>query len=273
MDLNAALTTLARNPTATLDVAEVALGLARDERPGLDVEAYLGELTAMAREARTRLHGDLGTRVARLCRFLFHDLGFRGNAKEYYDARNSYLDEVMDRRLGIPITLSVAAMAVGCRAGLTVVGVALPGHFVVKAVQGNEQVLFDPYHGGRRLTPEDCATLVEQAAGVPFEPTPTNLRAAPLGAIVARMLTNLKAVYLREGDFCRAVRVMERLRQLTPDDVTQRRDIGAALLQAGDPGRAIDHLSTYLAETPAADDAADVRRLCDQARGLVARWN
>src|ERR1700737_2413369 len=112
MNLDAALSILAENPTAPLDLAEVALTLARDAYPSLDVEGYLGELTAMAREVRPRLRGRLEARVAGLCRYLFQDMGFRGNVKEYYDPRNSYFNEVLDRRMGIPITLSAVAIAV-----------------------------------------------------------------------------------------------------------------------------------------------------------------
>ena len=273
MNLDAALTLLARDPTAPLDLAELALTLARDEHPHLDVEAYLGELDAMAREVAPRLRGGLKARTRLLCRYLFDDMGFHGDADEYYDARNSYLNEVMDRRKGIPITLSAVAMTVGARAGLEVVGVGLPGHFVAKAVAAGEEVLFDPFHGGRLLTPADCERLVEQAAGLAFEATPASLRAAPLGHIAVRMLTNLKGAYLRDGDFPRAVRVMERLRQLNPDDLLQRRDLGVALLRAEQPGRAIDHLAAYLEAGPDADDAEVGRQFHSQARALVARWN
>ncbi len=183
MNLDAALTLLARAPTAPLDLAELALTLARDEHPHLDVDAYLGELEAMAREIRPRLRGGLKARTALLCRYLFEDMGFHGDADEYYDARNSYLNEVMDRRKGIPITLSAVAMAVGARAGLEVVGVGLPGHFVAKAVADGEEVLFDPFHGGRLLTPAACERLVEQAAGLSFEATRESLQAvSPAGA-------------------------------------------------------------------------------------------
>lgn len=273
MNLDAALTLLAHQPSAPLDLAELALALAHDQYPDLDVEAYLGELEAMAREIRPRLRGGLKARVRLLCRCLFEDMGFQGDAEDYYNARNSYLNEVMDRRKGIPITLSAVAMAVGVRAGLEVVGVGLPGHFVAKAVADGEEALFDPFHGGRPLTPADCERLVGQAAGVAFEATPDALRPAPLGAIVTRMLTNLKGVYFRDGDFARAVRVMERLRQLNPADARLHRDLGMALLRAERPGRAIDHLNAYLEAGPDAEDAAAVRQILGQARALVARWN
>jgi regulator of sirC expression with transglutaminase-like and TPR domain len=273
MDLDATLLRLSADAGAPLDLAEVSLALARDEYPGLDTEAYLNELAGMAREARPYLRGGLEARVRGLCRYLFHDQGFRGNQKHYYDARNSYLNDVLDRRTGIPISLAVVAIAVGGRAGLRVAGVGLPGHFVAKAVDGDRAVLFDPFHGGRLLAPEDCERLVEQSAGTPFEANERALRAVPAGVIVQRMLMNLKGLYLAGGDLGRAARVMRRLCQLTPGDVQQRRDLGATLLKAGRAGAAIDHLATYLKAVPAASDAAAVRRLLGQARAAVAAWN
>jgi regulator of sirC expression with transglutaminase-like and TPR domain len=273
MNLDSALTLLARDPNAPLDLAELALTLARDEYPDVDVDAYLSELAGMAHEVRPRLCGGLEKRTKALCRYLFHDMGFRGNTTNYYDARNSYLNEVLDRRTGLPIALATVAMAVGKRAGLEVVGVGLPGHFVAKTVADGEEVLFDPFHGGRLLTPNDCEILVEQSSGLSFEATRENLQAVALGPIVLRMLTNLKAVYLRDGDFARAARVIERLRQLSPDDPLQHRDLGVSLVQAGQPGRALDHLEAYLVLSPKAGDAETVRQLLAQARTAVAQWN
>jgi regulator of sirC expression with transglutaminase-like and TPR domain len=273
MNLDMALTLLARDPSAPLDLADVALALARDEYPQLDVEAYLSELDGMAHEVQGYLRGGLEVRVKGLCRYLFHEMGFRGNQTDYYDARNSYLNEVLDRHTGIPLTLSLVAMAVGNRAGLDVAGVALPGHFVAKAVSDGQEVVFDPFHGGRMLTAEDCEMLVEKATGEPFEATTEALAAASAGLIVLRLLTNLKGVYLRQGDFARAARTVERMRQLSPDDPVQRRDLGAILVRAGQPGRAIDHLRAYLAVLPDADDTTVVRQVLDQAEGAVARWN
>jgi regulator of sirC expression with transglutaminase-like and TPR domain len=273
MDLDAALTLLASRPDAPLDVAELALYLARDEYPDLDVEAYLSELDGMAREARTYLRGDLAAQVTGLTRYLFHEMGFRGNVQNYYDARNSYLNQVLDLRTGIPISLSAVAMAIGARAGLNVVGVGLPGHFVAKAVAGDQEILFDPFHGGRQLTPEACEQLVERVTGVSFQATSESLQAVPLGLIVLRMLSNLKALYLREQDFPRAVRVIERLRQLAPHDPLQRRDLGVSLLHAGQPGKAITHLQGFLTAVPCGQDAETVRQMIQRARGELAKWN
>lgn len=273
MNLDLALSLLAHTPDSPLDLAEVALLLARDEYASLDVEAYLSELDGMAHEARGQLRGSLSQQVKGLCRYLFHDMGFRGNQQDYYNARNSYLNDVLDRRTGIPITLAAVAMAVGQRSGLEVVGVGLPGHFVAKAVVENEEVLFDPFHGGRLLTPEKCRLLVEQVTGMSFEVNEEALRAVPLGAIMLRMLNNLKGVYLCTGDYPRAARIIERLRQLNPQDPLQRRDLGATLVQAGQAGRAIDHLQAYLQASPKAGDADTVKQLLRQAQASVARWN
>src|SRR5260370_11400052 len=144
-------------------------------------------------------------------------------------------------------------MTVGKRAGLEVAGVGLPGHCVAKAIDERGEVLFDPFHGGTRLTPKDCERLAEESGGAPFRATAATLRAVPPGTLVVRLLTNLKAVYLRGGDYVRGARVIARLRQLSPDDPLQRRDLGATLLQAGQAGKAIDHLAAYLKATPDAD--------------------
>jgi regulator of sirC expression with transglutaminase-like and TPR domain len=273
MNLTSTLSKLARDQAAPIDPAEVALLLARDEYPDLDVEAHLAELDGMAHEAGAYLRGDLPARVNGLCRYLFHDMGFRGNQRNYYDPLNSYLNQVLERRSGIPLTLSLVAMSVGNRAGLHVVGVGLPGHFVARAVEGDESVLFDPFHGGRQLTPECCERLVEQVTGRPFRATPASLEPVSLGALVLRMLSNLKSVYLSTGDFARAARVIRRLQELCPHDPLHHRDLGACLLRAGQPGKAIDHLGAYLHAAPQSCDAETVRQLLQKAQGEVAAWN
>jgi regulator of sirC expression with transglutaminase-like and TPR domain len=273
MDVDVALGQLTADPSANLDVAELALLLARDEHPDLNIADYLNSLTDLGHQAQTRMSGDLERRVAGLSQFLFDDLRFRGNVQDYYSPDNSYLNRVLDWRLGLPITLSVVAMAVAARAGLTVHGVGLPGHFVVKAVEGSQEVIFDPFHGGQVLTPCDCEMLVQQVTGKPFAATKQVLRPLPLGLLVRRMLTNLKSAYLRQGDFSRAIRTIGRIRQLAPDDANERRDLGVCLVHAGQPGRAIDLLTEYLEVAPHGPDAEKVNRFLKQAKVEVARWN
>ena len=273
LKLPVALQTLAGDPSAPLDLAEVALLLARDEFSTLDVEAHLNELAAMAHEAQPYLRGHLAHQVQGLCRYLFHDMGFRGNVRAYYDPRNSYFNQVLERRTGIPITLSAVMMAIGQRAGLTIAGVGLPGHFIVKATDGDQEVLIDPFHGGRILSREDCETLVYQATGAAFEASAVALQPLPLGAIVQRMLNNLKMIYLKADDRARSIRVMERLRLLNPQDVMLRRDLGLCHLREGHPGKAIDHLRSYVAQASEADDIEKIEKLLHDAIRSVAQWN
>ncbi len=273
MSLDVMLDHLARDEAAAVDLAELALRLAGDDYPDLDVDAYLGELTCMAREARGYLGGDLAGRVAGLSRYLFHEMGFRGNVREYYDPRNSYLNEVLDRRTGIPITLSVLAIAVGSRAGLHVEGVGLPGHFIAVAAAGDDRIFFDPFHGGRQLSASECENLVRQVTGTEFHISDEHLRPATPRQIAVRILTNLKGVYLRTEAFARAARVTHRLHRLVPEDPLQQRDLGVCLLRAGHAGKAVDPLRAYLATGPIGDDAEMVRRLLDQALDSVGEWN
>jgi len=273
MDIDEVLNLLARAPATPIDIAELALHLARDEYPDLDVEAYLSEVNALAHEAGRFVRGDFDARVAGLCRYVFHDMGFRGNVKEYYDPRNSYFNQVLERRTGIPITLSAVVMAVGRRVGLDVVGVGLPGHFIVKIIGDGRDALVDPFHGGRRITPHDCGILVQQVTGQEFEATPDALEPLPLGLMAQRMLGNLKGIYLQREDFVRAVRVMERARQLNPRDSIQCRDLGVCYLRLEKPGKAIDLLAAYLTAFPEAEDAKTVGELLKQARRLVAGMN
>lgn len=273
LKLDMALQTLSQDPAAPLDLAEIALLLARDEFASLDVDATLNELSAMAHEVKPYLRGHLAHQVQGLCRYLFHEMGFRGNQRDYYDPRNSYFNQVLERRTGIPITLSAVTMAVGQRAGLRISGIGLPGHFIVKAMDSAQEILIDPFHGGRILSSQDCENLVQQMTGMSFEVSALTLEPLPIGLIVQRMLNNLKAIYAKQADWPRGIRVMERLRILNPQDVVLRRDLGITLIENGQPGRAIDHLRSYLSVAADADDAGGVRQLLQGAFKTVAQWN
>lgn len=273
MNLDDTLAALAADPDHPADLAELALHLARDEYPDLDVPAYLARLDELADELRPRVSASLAHNAVELTHLLFRDHEFAGNADDYYDARNSYLSDVIDRKLGIPITLAVLAVAVGRRAGLDVAGVGLPGHFIAKISDADGEVLFDPFNGGQFLDPAGCEELVTAVTGRPYTLTAEATDAAPTAAVVARLLTNLKGNYLKAGDFPRAARVMERLVALDPADPVQRRDLGVSLIHAGKPGRAIDHLKLYLDHAPAADDADTVRTFLNDATRDVAKWN
>lgn len=273
MNPDRTLADLAADPFLGVDLAELNLHLAADHDPDLDIPVCLARLNDLADALAPRLAGDLEARTAELTHFLFVERGFAGNTDDYYDARNSFLNEVLDRKLGIPLSLSLLAMAVGRRCGLTVAGVGLPGHFVAKAVDGDDEVLFDPFHGGQLLDYEGCERLVSAVTGHPFHATDDSVAATPPGLICQRMLNNLKGVYLRTGEFAAAAKVIRRLVQLVPGDPTQRRDLGVSLVRAGRPGGALEHLEQYLAMAPGADDANAVRKHIKEAKRTLAQWN
>lgn len=273
LNLDKALFALSRDPSAPVDLAEIALLLARDEFPNLDVEAHLNELNAMAREVQPYMRGHLAHQVQGLCRYVFHEMGFRGNQRDYYDPRNSYFNQVLERRVGIPITLSAIVMAIGQRVGMQIAGIGLPGHFIVMAQSPREEILIDPFHGGRILSHQDCELLVEQATGVAAEASALKLEPLPLGLIVVRMLGNLKSIYWKNHDWTRSARIIERLRQISPHDVQLRRDLGLCHVHGAHPGKAIDHLRAYLDTAPDADDADAIRAFLRGAMDSIAQWN
>jgi regulator of sirC expression with transglutaminase-like and TPR domain len=274
MKLSSILSTLAANPDTPVDLARVALLIARDAYPEMNPWMYLHKLDRLADQLRRRLTGSLAARTAELSTFLFEECGFAGNTEHYYDPRNSYLNKVLDRQVGLPISLSLVAISVGTRAGLPVVGVALPGHFVAKAIdlKGNE-VVFDPFNGGQFLDADGCEALVTAITGRSFDVTPEALAATSPYSFILRMLNNLKTAYLADRSHLRAARIVRRLTQLLPDDPTQRRDLGLLLVQANRYGSAVNHLKYYVAADPKADDAKDVQRILARALAEVARWN
>jgi regulator of sirC expression with transglutaminase-like and TPR domain len=206
---------------ARLDLAECALLIAAEEYPSLDVGSYLLRLDALAERAGPPIAGADSPmeRVERLNRFLFVDEGFAGNRERYEDPRNSFLNEVLDRRRGIPITLSLVFTEVARRVGIPAWGVGFPGHFLV-AVEADGRILVDPFDG-RLIDAGVCQRRLEAllGAGAVLDAA-VHLRAATPREILVRMLTNLKHVYLRERDFGRALGCCERILLLAPDDPT-----------------------------------------------------
>jgi regulator of sirC expression with transglutaminase-like and TPR domain len=209
-----------------LDVAALMIG--EWEYKGLDVAHYLAQLDSFAervKQARLEAGETRYAGIRALNRVLFEKLGFRGNEDDYYDPRNSFLNEVIDRRVGIPITLSVLYMEVGRRVGLNIVGVSFPGHFLVRYDDTPGPLLIDPFHMGLTLDSRDLRRLLEKVSGTTAEPSPEMLRPAAKKEILSRMLTNLAAVYRRDGDVMRSIEVLERLQILQPDDHKVKREL------------------------------------------------
>ena len=256
-------------------LAEAALLIAAEEYPALDVAAWLARLDALGARARERVppRGDADQTAAALTRLLVEDYGLRGNDADYYDPRNSFLNEVLERRLGIPLTLSLVYMDVGARAGVAVRGVGLPGHFVVRLERGETVRLLDPFNGGRPLDEANCRRLVERLGGGRLRFEPAHLRAVSARAILIRMLANLKGVYTALGDWRRARGAVDRILLLAPEAVGELRDRGLLSARLGKPVAAIGDWEAYLRRVPDAKDAATVRRHLRALRQAQAALN
>ena len=261
-----------------IDLAEAALLCAQDNYPDLDIRSQLESLEALAAKLRDRLPADFSVthRLVALNPYLFRELGFSGKMDEYYDPRNSFLNDVLARKTGIPITLSIVYLEVGQRLGLKLKGVSFPGHFLVKVrVTGGELVL-DPYAGGRSLSEEELRERLAQftdkdtAKELPLEDF---LEPASPRQILARLLRNLKAIYLDARQFDKALGVMNRLVILLPDVPEERRDRGLVFARLECPRAAQEDLSHYAAQRPQAEDAEPIAAQLAATTIAAARLN
>ncbi len=244
-----------------IDLARAALAVAREEYPDLDEARYLRLLESIATSVQAGLpHGaTVERRVGRLNACLFHELGFAGNQDDYYDPRNSFLNEVLDRRVGIPITLSIVYMEVGRRCGLRIDGVSFPGHFLCKVHLEGGELIIDPFHRGQLLGVEDLKKRLASAVGEQVRFDPRVLRAARPREILVRMLQNLRSVYEDRNDVPRALSAVDRLLLLAPEDVRGLRERAQLYEQLGGAAAAAADLEKVLQIDPRAPDAAALR--------------
>jgi regulator of sirC expression with transglutaminase-like and TPR domain len=260
-------TAMACLPESTIDLGEAALWIAAEEQPGLDPEPWLERLDDMGARLQPRLRGVRNEldRLALLTDLVYGEEGLRGNADDFYDPRNSFLNEVLDRRLGIPITLAVVCMEVGRRAGLLLQGVGFPGHFLLRLAH-HPQVLLDPFDRGRLLTVRDCEEMLERMTRRTEGFDPRLLRPAGPRQILQRILNNLRGIYLQRGDLERTVAVLDRLLLVDPDDPAPLRDRGLLHVRWGDPEQGIGDLESYLAADADIEDGEEVAELLAEAR-------
>lgn len=256
-----------------IDLARAHLALGRFEYPGLPPEPSLLGLDALAMRAEAALGaGKIG--ALDLARFLFRVEGFGPNTADPSDPRNSFLSDVMLRRLGIPITLSVVYLEVARRVGVRAQGIGLPGHFIISADGDGDRapIYLDPY-GGIPLSIEDCISRVSAITLGRLAWRPAFLD--PVGAhyILTRILNNLKTSYISRDDSQRAARVVERLLVLNPSDASEWRNFGLLLASLGQRRRAIGALENFIALKPAAEEAAAAQKLMNQLAGQIARLN
>jgi len=255
------------------DLAEVALLIAAEEYPDLDPDTYLGRLDDLAAEAPAALHQSLPARqkAELLVSFLAESRGFRGNQEDYYDRRNSFLNDVLDRRTGIPITLTLVYMEVARRLGLRLAGVGFPGHFLAKLDDGND-VIIDPFFA-RVLDPNGCAELLRSVAGESAQLEPSHLRSATAEQIVIRMLNNLKQIHLRARELGAALACSERILLVDSGQIHELRDRGLLYLELECFAAAQADLERYLALAPSAEHSDIIRSRLLQAQKQASRLN
>jgi regulator of sirC expression with transglutaminase-like and TPR domain len=272
-----ALEALLRLPDEAIDLGQAALLIARQEYPDLQVDRYLTLLDEMGDAVRSRLRGGEGpvTRIAHLNRFLFDDLGFRGNLDQFYDPRNSFLNDVLDRRVGIPISLSAVYLEVGRRCGWPLAGVSFPGHFLVRYAgpEAEVDILVDPYNRGAILTRDDCRQRLEEKFGGRVAFRDEFLRRARNREILERMLGNLRSIYEKEFDFHRALRVQHSLLALRPGAPAYLRDRGLFHSRIALLAEAASDFEAYLAAMPQAPDGDAIRKEIVRLRVLSPVMN
>ena len=257
---------------AELNVPRAALHLARAiAYPPLDVAGYMAALHDLSESAAERIDFDrpVVAQAEQLARFLFVESGFRGNAAAYGDPRNSFLNEVLDRRLGIPITLSIIYVDVAHRLGLPAYGIGLPGHYIVGIHSPAAAVWLDPFHGGRRLDLTDCAELIRLAIGYEGPLEAGWFAPLPPRETLARMLHNLRTSYVQSGAWSRAAAVIRLLRQTQPNVAEHVRDLGLVYYQQRRLPQAAHYLDVYLQRAPQAADAQLIR---DGMKDLLDEW-
>lgn len=254
---------------------EAAVSIAQDEYPQLDPLAVLAEVDTLAERLRRRLPADAPPlqRLRLLNRYFFHELGFAGNLNDYYDARNSYVNDVLARRRGIPITLAVLYVELATQVGLVARGVSFPGHFLVKLRLPRGEVIIDPFSGrslSREELDERLAPYRRQHGLVGDDEVPLGLflQAAPPREVVARMLRNLKEIHRTAEDWPRLLAVQQRLVVLLPQAWEERRDRALVLAELGRHADAADDLEVYLRQRARADDAAALRERLLELRRL-----
>jgi regulator of sirC expression with transglutaminase-like and TPR domain len=251
-----------------VDLAQAALLIACEEYPDLDVPRYLRRLDGLGRAVAARVDDRRDESAVRgLNSLLFDEEGFRGNVEDYYDPRNSFLNDVLDRRTGIPITLSTIYIEVGRRARLPVDGIGLPGHFIVRV----GTTLVDPFHGGVILSEDDCQKRLDRIYGGRVKLDDTMLAPCERKTILARTLRNLKSIYTKAEDFTRALNVVELLLRVEPESLEDMRDRGMLHAALDCYALAASELEEYLRRSGNAPGNDQVRQKAAALRVSASR--
>ncbi len=261
---------------ASIGLAAGALAISQAEYPLLDIPYYVGRLEALAQRVRKGLRSHPTSRetIAVLNRVIFDEEGLRGNRDDYYDPRNSFLNDVLDRKLGIPITLSVIYMDIARRVGFPLAGTGMPGHFLLKhydALSG--EVIIDAFNRGRVVGNAECQRRLDEIYSGQIELKPEFLQTVSHREILTRVLNNLRQIYFKQRNFPKGLMVLDLLLAIPPQSPELIRERGLVRLNLEQFLGAAHDFGTYLQMCPDADDSDDVRETLDMLRQLLARLN
>ncbi len=248
-----------------IDLAKAALYIAQEEYPHLDPKEYLNTLDTMAAQLQERLPASkYPLRIIQsINKYFYDDLGFSGNTSDYYDPGNNFLNDVIQRRLGIPITLSVVYLELAKRVNFPMVGIGMPGHFLIRPDIDDMEIFVDVFNHGEVMFLEDCQQKLNQIYGQSVTLQPEFLEVVSNRKILARILNNLKIIYLNQQDLERSLSVIERILMLFPDLTTELRDRGLLYYRLGYRSAAEQDFTNYLEKAPH-EDTTLIRHLLKQ---------
>lgn len=267
------LAEMASRKDEEIELARASLIFAKEEYPDLDVEKYLRRLELITEEIKSRIGNNTDPHflISEINRYLFTEEGFRGNDDDYYDPRNSFLNDVLDRKTGIPITLSVIYMEIASRLGLTLSGVGFPGHFIVKYSGIEEEILVDPFNKGRILSNKDCKEILDRIYGGRMQFHSEFLQPVTKKEILSRMLHNLKGIYLNSTNYLKALSIVDMILHIDPEAMDELRDRGLLYYNLECFTQALSDLETYLRHATKAEDAELIRGHIPVLKGLTAK--
>ena len=266
---------LVKRPEAKFDLARAALLIAAEADPNVDVDGEIHTIESWAAQLRAQLDPSWNNlqKLARLRNFVYEELRFRGDQKDYYNPSNSLLHQVMGRRLGVPLTLSIIFMELGWRVGMPLEGVGFPGHFLVRLAGEPLDLLLDPYQRGTSVHEEDCRRMLHDLSDGKLELSDQHLASISKHDMIARLLMNLKGAYLRANEDENALAAVDLLLLLRPDDLDEVRDRGLLLYRLQRYVPALEGLLRYLDGRPDAPDREAMEEHAHNLRTLVATLN
>lgn len=253
-------------PESKIDLATASLYYAQAEYPQLDLDKYLNFLEEIASEIKTQIPAELYPLkvIKTINQYLFTELGFHGNSEDYYDPLNSYLNQVIERRRGIPITLSVIYLAIAKRIGFPMVGIGMPEHFIIRPEFAEVGIFVDPFNQGEIMFKEDCLVMLTEIYPEPITLQPQFFEPVSKRQILARMLNNLKFIYAEQGNLAKVLDMIHALLSLIPNNPLEIRFRGLIYYQLQQYSLATKDLKYYLEILPQAQDASAIRFLLAQ---------